>query len=77
MKAVGENLPRAIKGEMNILEAMMHENMLNDFYAYALGMNTYLEDMARIVGQYSHRFPHMNILEIGMLKIQNGPKATH
>ncbi|KAJ5494794.1 Acyl transferase/acyl hydrolase/lysophospholipase [Penicillium fimorum] len=28
-------------------------------------MNTYLEEMARIVGQFSHRFPHMNILEIG------------
>ncbi|KAJ3534043.1 hypothetical protein NM208_g7715 [Fusarium decemcellulare] len=65
MKAVGENMPTAIRGDMNILEAMMHENMLNDFYAYALGMNTYLEDMARIVSQLSHRFPHMNILEIG------------
>ncbi|KGO48676.1 Acyl transferase/acyl hydrolase/lysophospholipase [Penicillium expansum] len=65
MKAVGENMPTAIRGDMNILEAMMHGNMLNDFYAYALGMNTYLEDMARIVGQFSHRFPHMNILEIG------------
>lgn len=69
MKAVGENMPTAIRGDMNILEAMMHGNMLNDFYAYALGMNTYLEDMARIVGQFSHRFPHMNILEIGNLKL--------
>lgn len=65
MKAVGENMPTAIRGDMNILEAMTQDNMLNDFYMYALGMNTYLEDMARIVGQFSHRFPHMNVLEIG------------
>ncbi|KAJ5494795.1 Acyl transferase/acyl hydrolase/lysophospholipase [Penicillium fimorum] len=33
LKAVGENMPNAIRGDMNILEAMMHGNMLNDFYA--------------------------------------------
>ncbi|PKS11761.1 hypothetical protein jhhlp_001750 [Lomentospora prolificans] len=65
MRAVGTNLESAMRQDMNILEAMMKDNMLNDFYATSLGMEAYLQDMARMVGQLSHRYPHMNVLEIG------------
>jgi hybrid polyketide synthase/nonribosomal peptide synthetase ACE1 len=65
MRAVGENMVAAVRNEMNILEAMMKDNMLNDFYAYALGMDEYLVDMSRMIGQLSHRFPHLSVLEIG------------
>lgn len=65
MRAVGENMVAAVRNEMNILEAMMQDNMLNDFYAYALGMDEYLVDMSRMIGQLSHRFPHLSVLEIG------------
>ncbi|KAK3369536.1 hypothetical protein B0T24DRAFT_722419 [Lasiosphaeria ovina] len=65
MRAVGDNMVAAVRNEMNILEAMMKDNMLNDFYAYALGMEEYLLDMARMIGQLSHRFPHLSVLEIG------------
>lgn len=65
MRAVGTNLVSAMQKEMNILEAMMKDNMLNDFYATSLGMREYLQDLARMVGQLSHRYPHMNVLEIG------------
>lgn len=67
MRAVGTNLVSAMQKEMNILEAMMKDNMLNDFYATSLGMREYLQDLARMVGQLSHRYPHMNVLEIGEL----------
>lgn len=65
MRAVGENMVPSIRGEMNILEAMMKDNMLGEFYAVSLGMEKYLLDMARMAGQLGHRYPNMNIFEIG------------
>lgn len=44
---------------------MMEGNLLNDFYKYSLGMDIYLQDVARMAGQLSFRYPHMNVLEIG------------
>lgn len=67
MKLVGENLPKALRKEINILEVMFEDNLLNDFYSRGFGMQRYLVDAARIVGEISHRFPHQNILEIGTL----------
>lgn len=67
MHAVGENLPSVIQsnGERNILEPMIHNNMLNRFYVDALGMARYTEDLTRMLGEISHRFPGMNVLEVG------------
>ncbi|KAK4212038.1 acyl transferase/acyl hydrolase/lysophospholipase [Rhypophila decipiens] len=75
IKAVGEGLSSAIRGENNILEVMRQGDdsnskkktsaMMDDFYASSLGMPKYLQEVARLVGQISHRFAHMNILEIG------------
>ncbi|KAI1463640.1 putative hybrid NRPS/PKS enzyme [Daldinia caldariorum] len=65
MSAVGENLPAVIRGETSMLEHMIQDNMLNDFYVVAHGMpryTAYLASMARLV---THRNPHMNVLEIG------------
>ncbi|KAL8840015.1 MAG: hypothetical protein Q9170_001499 [Blastenia crenularia] len=65
MHAVGENLPAVIRGEMNMLEPMIQDNMLNRFYTNALGMDRYLRDLTRMARQISHRFPHMSVLEVG------------
>ncbi|KAM7219555.1 acyl transferase/acyl hydrolase/lysophospholipase [Rhypophila decipiens] len=77
IRAVGEGLSSAIRGENNILEVMRMRQgddsnskqktsaMMDDFYASSLGMAKYLQEVARLVGQISHRFAHMNILEIG------------
>ena len=65
MHAVGENLPAVMRGEMNMLEPMVQNNMLDRFYVDALGMQRYLRDLTRIAGQISHRYPHMNVLEVG------------
>lgn len=75
MRAVGENLVSAMRQEMNILEAMMNDNMLTDFYAYALGMEKYVHDMVRMISQISHRFPHLNVLEIGEIVYVNDPSS--
>ena len=65
MHAVGENLPAVMRGEMNMLEPMVQNQMLNRFYVDALGMQRYLRDLTRLAGQISHRYPHMNVLEVG------------
>ena len=65
MHAVGENLPAVTRGEMNMLEPMVQNQMLNRFYVDALGMQRYLRDLTRLAGQISHRYPHMNVLEVG------------
>lgn len=65
MQAVGENLPAVMSGGMNMLEPMVQDNMLNRFYTDALGMERYLRDLTRIAAQISHRYPHMNVLEVG------------
>ena len=65
MHAVGENLPAVMRDEMNMLEPMVQNNMLDRFYVDALGMQRYLRDLTRIAGQISHRYPHMNVLEVG------------
>lgn len=62
MHSVGENLPAVMRGEMNMLEPMVQNNMLDRFYVDALGMQ---RDLTRIAGQISHRYPHMNVLEVG------------
>ena len=68
MSAIGPSLPGIIRGEIDLLETLMKDNLLNDFYATTFGMQSYLREIARIAGQISNRYPHMNILEIGKLK---------
>ncbi|KAL9130700.1 MAG: hypothetical protein Q9217_001179 [Psora testacea] len=65
MRAVGENLPAVVRGQTTILEHMMHNNMLNDYYVLALGLPQYTDFLARAALQVVHRYPHMKILEIG------------
>ena len=65
MTAVGENIPQVFRGEMTMLEPMVRNNMLTDFYVDALGMREYLDKLALMSSQIGHRYPQMNILEIG------------
>ena len=65
MRAVGENLPAVIRGESTILEHMMKDSMLEKYYQDGLGVPIANDSLAKMVAQISHRYPHMNILEIG------------
>ncbi|KAI1478194.1 putative hybrid NRPS/PKS enzyme [Daldinia eschscholtzii] len=65
MRAVGENLPAVIRGETTMLEHMIQDNMLNDFYVVAHGMPRYTAYLASMAKLITHRNPHMNVLEIG------------
>ncbi|KAI0439973.1 lovastatin nonaketide synthase [Xylaria telfairii] len=65
ISAVGENIPAAVRGQTTILEHMLADNMLDDFYKKGLGFARYNSFMASMMKQLVHRYPHANILEIG------------
>ncbi|OQD60396.1 hypothetical protein PENPOL_c024G00628 [Penicillium polonicum] len=65
LSAVGENLSAIIRGDMNLLEILMHDNMLAEFYAKTFGIDAYLDAVAQAARQIGHRYPHVNVLEIG------------
>lgn len=67
VQVVGEHIPNVIRGETTILEHLMQDNLLTNFYSNAMGFDVYTRYLARMVGQLINRYPHMNILEIGQL----------
>ncbi|KAI1350261.1 hypothetical protein F5Y01DRAFT_326635 [Xylaria sp. FL0043] len=62
---VGENLPAAVRGDTTMLEHLLKDNMLDDFYKLGSGFQRYNWFLAAMVKQIAHRYPHMKILEIG------------
>jgi hybrid polyketide synthase / nonribosomal peptide synthetase ACE1 len=48
-----------------MLEHMLPNNMLDDFYKKGLGVARYNLFLASMMKQWTHRYPHARILEIG------------
>ncbi|TWU75743.1 putative nrps-t1pks biosynthetic cluster [Metarhizium rileyi] len=65
IESVCENLPRAVKESSSILEYMLKDNMLDDFYANGMDFPIINDYAAQMIRQIAHRYPQMNILEIG------------
>lgn len=66
MRIVGDSLPSIIRGDTSLLEVLMKDNLLSHFYMETFGIRPYLEKIAQVAAQISNRFPHINVLEIGM-----------
>ncbi|KAL8787510.1 MAG: hypothetical protein Q9213_002168 [Squamulea squamosa] len=64
-RTVGENLPLAVRGETNMLQHLFADNLLNTYYTDAMGLREFTEFLANMVSQIVHRYPHIEILEIG------------
>lgn len=65
MHAAGKNLVAVARGETQILEHLMENNMLQRLYTEGHGfrrMNMYL---AQVLKQITHKYPRLKILEIG------------
>lgn len=63
--AVGENLPAVVRGQSQMIEHMMKDNLLTRLYTESLSLgvcNRYVADMAQ---QISHKHPQIKVLEIG------------
>ncbi|KGO65245.1 Acyl transferase/acyl hydrolase/lysophospholipase [Penicillium italicum] len=65
ISAVGENIPAVVRGQTTVLEHMLRDNMLDDFYKKGLGFAKYNSFLAQMMQQVTHRYPHTKILEIG------------
>ncbi|KAF4967219.1 hypothetical protein FSARC_5198 [Fusarium sarcochroum] len=65
IQAVGENLPAVVRKQTTMLEHMVKDDMLNRIYKYGLGFERANVYLGRISKQLAHRYPRMNILEIG------------
>ncbi|KAI0856844.1 hypothetical protein F4860DRAFT_528733 [Xylaria cubensis] len=65
LQSVGENLPQVIRDGSNIFEHMTGDGMLDNAYEEGFGLDRVNDYIAEMVGQISHRYPRMNILEIG------------
>lgn len=65
IRAVGENLPLAIIEQRTMLEFMMEDNRLNQYYKYGLGYGKAYAILEILIKQITHQYPRMNILEVG------------
>ena len=65
LNAIGSNLPAIVTGEVSGIEIGMKDNRLATYYSDAIGMKGFPELVAKIVKQIAHRYPRMDILEIG------------
>ena len=65
LAAVGENLPSVLRGESEMLEHMLKDDLLSRLYAEGRGFAACNDYVAFIIQQISHRYPRMKILEVG------------
>lgn len=65
VQRVGENLHALLSGSKNSFELMDHDGLLAEFYANKLSFGPAVNYARELVSQIAHRFPSMDILEIG------------
>lgn len=65
IRASGENIPTAVRGQTPILEHLFANNMLDDYYKQGVGFAKYNSFLGRLMKQVTHRYPHARVLEIG------------
>lgn len=63
--ALGESLPAICRGILPTLQVLMENDMLNRFYKEGLGFPQANRHLASLVSRFSHRYPHIKVLEIG------------
>ncbi|KAL4903195.1 hypothetical protein BDW74DRAFT_180062 [Aspergillus multicolor] len=65
IQAVGENLSAVVRGETQLLEVMVQDDMLNRFYMEGYGFSVINNAVSDALEQITFKYPHANILEIG------------
>ena len=65
LKAIGDNIVDIATEQTQAIEVAMKDDMLPQIYQQGLGFEEYTRFLARLVKQIVHRYPQMNILEIG------------
>jgi hybrid polyketide synthase/nonribosomal peptide synthetase ACE1 len=65
LNEIGGNLEQIVKGNVSALEIGMRDGSLARFYEGGLGMAECSKQLAKVIKQITHRFPRMNIIEVG------------
>jgi hybrid polyketide synthase/nonribosomal peptide synthetase ACE1 len=65
LRAIGDNLVTIATGEKQAIEVGMEDNMLANYYEHSLGTDISTKLLGKTVKQIVHRYPHLNVLEIG------------
>ncbi|KAJ3496488.1 hypothetical protein NLG97_g2618 [Lecanicillium saksenae] len=65
LRALGPKLPSISRGLMSAVTIAEENDALNRFYAEGVGFREVIHDTTALVSQLSHRYPGMNIAEIG------------
>ncbi|KAF2646001.1 equisetin synthetase [Massarina eburnea CBS 473.64] len=65
IESTGRNLPDTIRNHASILEHMKVDNLLDRFYEEGVGLSIVNWWAANMAKQISHRYPHMDIIEVG------------
>ncbi|KAJ2992168.1 hypothetical protein NUW58_g2256 [Xylaria curta] len=65
LKKFGYSLMDIVQGRILPIELGMQDNILADAYSKGLGADKYISCVARVVKQISHRYPCMDIFEVG------------
>ncbi|KAI0799232.1 hypothetical protein GGR55DRAFT_692856 [Xylaria sp. FL0064] len=62
---IGQHLEQIVKGNVSALEIGMRDGSLARFYEGGLGMAECSRQLAKVIKQITHRFPRINIIEVG------------
>ncbi|KUI64258.1 Nonribosomal peptide synthetase 14 [Cytospora mali] len=65
LHALGHSLPAIIRGTLPILQTMMEDDRLGRLYKEGSGCPQANHILGSLIGQLSHRYPRMRILEVG------------
>ncbi|KUJ09018.1 lovastatin nonaketide synthase [Mollisia scopiformis] len=65
LTVVGENLPSVVRGESEMLEHMLKDDLLGRLYTEGRGFAACNENIAEFMRKISHKHPRIKILEIG------------
>ncbi|KAJ4310221.1 hypothetical protein N0V94_008547 [Neodidymelliopsis sp. IMI 364377] len=65
LKRIGEDLVKIADGEVTAIEIAMEDHLLNEVCVASLGLKEMTHILARVVCQITHRYPHLNVLEVG------------
>lgn len=65
IEVVGQHMLDVFRGKTTILEHMLKDDVLNRFYIEALGFTQFNRCLSQTISQIYHRYPNMDILEIG------------
>lgn len=64
-RLIGENMVSVVRGEVQILELLMEDDVLERIYMGACGWIVIVEALVTTMNQLAHKFPRADILEIG------------